>query len=507
MLNAGEWVRKHACRKPNAIAVVVDERRFTYADLNSRVNRLANALTGLGIGMGDRVAVLLFNSHEYMEMTLALAKLGAILVPLNYRLAGPELEFILNDSGARILAYGAEFSHLYEAVREGIGVEQFICVGGDAKEPNQSYEALLANASDSEPPLAPTSFDDAITILYTSGTTGRPKGAILTHGNVFFASLNAIHHSGNAGGAILIATPMFHVAGLTVQAIPTIYRGHTIVFERYFDPEYALQLIEREKVTGSMLVPAMLLFMSQAHNFYEYDLSSLESVFIGGAPCPESLMQTYLDRGVPIRQGFGMTENCGTGIILDPEEARRKLGSCGKPMFHCDARVWDETGNDTEPGQVGELMLRGPVVTKGYWNMPEQTEASFTDGWFHTGDLAKIDEEGYFYIVERKKDMLITGGENVYPAEVEDVIISHPKVAEVGVIGMPDEKWGESVRAVVVPLPNQTLTAEEIQEYCKGKIAKYKIPKSVVFVDQLPRNPAGKILKRILREQYEETDA
>jgi fatty-acyl-CoA synthase len=279
-----------------------------------------------------------------------------------------------------------------------------------------------------------------------------------------------------------------------------------MVFQRYFDPEHALKLIERERVRAAMLVPAMLLFMSQVSTFNDYDLSSLDSLFIGGAPCPGPLLRTYLDRGVPIRQGFGMTENCGTGIILDPVDAERKFGSCGLPMFHCNARVWDETGNDTAPGAIGELMLRGPVVTRGYWNMPVQTEASFTNGWFHTGDLARVDEDGYFYIVERKKDMLITGGENVYPAEVEDAIIGHPKVAEVGVIGVPDPKWGESVRAVVVARPGETITAEEILEYCTGRLARYKTPKSVVFVDELPRNPTGKILKRILREQHGTSD-
>ncbi|UCD55960.1 MAG: long-chain fatty acid--CoA ligase [Candidatus Hydrogenedentota bacterium] len=502
MINAGEWLYKHSRRRPRATAVVVDEKRLSYAELNSRVNCLAHALSGLGIKAGDRVAALMFNSNEYVEVTLALAKLGAILVPLNYRLAPPELEYILNDSGSKVLIYASELAFLHDALRQNVGVEKYVCVGGEARQPMEDYEELLARASESEPRLVPSGFDDPLTILYTSGTTGRPKGAILTHGNVLFASLNVIHHAGHAEGSILIAVPMFHVAGLTVQALPTIYRGQTIVFQRYFDPEHALQLIERERIRASMIVPAMLLFMSQVSGFNECDLSSLDSLFIGGAPCPAPLLRTYMDRNVPIRQGFGMTENCGTGIILDPEDAERKFGSCGIPMFHCNARVWDEGGNDARPGEVGELMLQGPVVTKGYWNMPEQTEASFTNGWFHTGDLARIDDEGYFYIVERKKDMLITGGENVYPAEVEEVILAHPKVAEVGVIGVPDPKWGESVRAIVVPLPGQTLTVEEIQEFCKGKLGRYKIPKSVIFADELPRNPAGKILKRILREQH-----
>jgi fatty-acyl-CoA synthase len=309
-------------------------------------------------------------------------------------------------------------------------------------------------------------------------------------------------HNENTATRALISTPMFHVAGLTAQALTTIYNGGTIIFQRYFDPEHALQLIEREKVQVSLLVPAMLLFMSQVSGFDEYDLSSIESIFIGGAPCPGPLLRTYMDKGVPIRQGFGMTENAGSGTLLDTGDLERKFGSCGKPMFHCDARVWNADGGDAKPDEIGELMLRGPVVMKEYWNMPEATEASFTDGWFHTGDLAKVDEDGYFYIVERKKDMLITGGENVYPAEVEEAILAHPKVAEVGVIGAPDEKWGESVRAIVVPLSGQTITFEEIQEFCADKLAKYKIPKSIVILDELPRNPAGKILKRILREQH-----
>lgn len=502
MINAGEWLYKHSFRRPESIAVVIDDKKFTYSELNRRVNRLANALSAFGITGGDRVGVLMFNSNECMESVLALAKLGAVLVPLNYRLAPPELEYILNDSGVKLLVFSNELSYLYESFRENVGVERYVCIGGESVEPIEDYERLLARGSDSEPQLAPTGIDDPLIVMYTSGTTGRPKGAILTHGNALFASLNAIHHAGSSGGPALISVPMFHVAGLTVQALPTIYRGNIIVFQRYFDPEHALQLIERERVKMSMLVPAILLFMSQVPSFNEYDLSSLEGVFIGGAPCPGSLLRTYLDRNVPIRQGFGMTENSGSGTLLDTEDLERKFGSCGKPMMHCNARVWNENGQDAKPGEVGELMLRGPVVMKGYWNMPEQTHTSFTDGWFHTGDLAKVDEEGYFYIVERKKDMLITGGENVYPAEVEDVIIGHPKVGEVGVIGIPDDRWGESVCAVVVPLLGQTVTAEEIQGFCTGKLAKYKIPKSVVFVDELPRNPSGKILKRILREQH-----
>ena len=502
MVNTGEWFYKHSFRKPQAEAVIVDDKRFTYVELNARVNRLANALTGMGIKQGDRVAALLFNSNEYIEVVFALAKLGAIIVPLNYRLAPPELEYILNDSGARVIVFSTDLSFMLETIRENIGVERYVRVGGEDTQPDEDYDKLLADASEAEPLIAPTTIDDPLIIMYTSGTTGRPKGAVLTHGNALFASLNAAQHSGIDQGATFIGTPMFHVAGLTVQAFPAIYQGQTIVFQRYFDPENALQLIEREKVRGSMLVPAMLLFMSQVSGFNDYDLSSIEGIFIGGAPCPVPLLRTYLDRGVTLRQGFGMTENSGSGILLDSEDMERKIGSCGKPMFHCNARVWDTSGNDTKPGEVGELMLRGPVVMKEYWNMPEQTEQSFTDGWFHTGDLAKIDEDGYFYIVERKKDMLITGGENVYPAEVEEAIIGHPNVAEVGVIGVPDEKWGESVRAVVVAMPGQTLTVEEIQEFCRSKLAGYKTPKSVIFVDELPHNPAGKILKRVMREEY-----
>lgn len=502
MINAGEWLRKHTIRRPNAEAVVVDDLRLTYAGLNSRVNRLANALTGLGVKMGDRVASLMFNSSEYAEITFALAKLGAILVPLNYRLAPAEIEYILNQSGSTMLVYANDLAFLVDDGRDNVGIDEYIRVGGEPASSSHDYEEFLANASDSEPPLAPTGIDTPLTILYTSGTTGRPKGAVLTHGNSLFASLNLAQHNKTNEARVLISTPMFHVAGLTAQAIPAIYRGGTIVFQRYFDPEHALQLIEREKINLSLLVPAMLLFMSQVSSFNEYDLSSIESIFIGGAPCPGPLLRIYLDRGVPIRQGFGMTENTGSGTLLDTEDLERKFGSCGKPMFHCNARVWDADGVDTKPDEIGELMLQGPVVMKEYWDMPEATAASFTDGWFHTGDLAKVDEDGYFYIVERKKDMLITGGENVYPAEVEEVIIAHPNVAEVGVIGVPDEKWGESVRAIIVPLPGKTITFEEIKEFCADKLAKYKTPKSIVVLDELPRNPAGKILKRILREEH-----
>jgi fatty-acyl-CoA synthase len=501
VINAGEWVFKHSIRKPEAPAVIIDDKRFTYAELNRRVNRLANTLAGLGVREGDRAAILSFNSNEYIEFALALAKLGAIIVPLNFRLTPPELEYILNDSGAKVMLFGPEFSGVCEELRGRVGVEHYIALGGEAAAVGApAYEELLERASDAEPPLAQTGIDTPLIVMYTSGTTGRPKGAILTHGNTLFASLNAIQH-GNSAGPILICIPMFHVAGLSSQALPAIYRGQPIVFQRFFDPERALQIIERERVSAMLVVPAVLLFMSQVSGFRDYDLSSVESFFVGGAPCPLSILRTYLERNIKIRQGFGMTESTGSGIVLDPEDGERKLGSCGKPMFHCNARVWDANGVEVAPNETGELMLRGPIITKGYWNLPEQTKAAFTDGWFHTGDIARMDEEGYIYVVDRMKDMLITGGENVYPAEVEEVIMAHPKVAEVGVIGVPDERWGESVRAIVVPLPGQELTAEDIQQFCAGKLARYKIPKSVVFMDALPRNPAGKILKRILREQ------
>jgi fatty-acyl-CoA synthase len=389
-------------------------------------------------------------------------------------------------------------------VREEIKVSNYLLLDGKEKDGMTPYEAFLGFTDD--PHLAieeQVSLDDPHMILYTSGTTGYPKGAIQTHGNILFNSINAnIALDIVSSDVTLCALPLFHVGGLHVMTTPTLHAGGTVVIQRAFDAGEALQLIHDKKVNTIFLVSTMWQFMCQHEAFEETDLSGLRLAWTGGAPCPLHVIKAYQEKGVLFRQGYGLTEVGPDAMILAAEDAVRKIGSIGKPPFHAAMRVVDEDGVDVSLGEVGELIFLGPTVTPGYWNKPEATAEALRDGWFHTGDLAKIDDEGYVFIVDRKKDMFISGGENVYPVQIENVLYQNPKVAEAAVFGVPDEKWGEVGHAVICPKSGVTLTEEEIISFLKDKLARFKIPKSVSFMNTLPKNPAGKVLKRVLREPY-----
>jgi fatty-acyl-CoA synthase len=500
----GAWLTKRELLTPAKVAIVDGERRLNYQQLNRRVNRLAGALQGLGLQPGDRISILSYNRLEFVEVIMAGAKLGLILVPLNWRLTPPELSFNLNDSGAETLLFDAGLSELAKGVMGTAPLKQCIVFGEKPILNAHAYESLLAGHSEYEPQPDPIpNLDSPHIIMYTAGTTGKPKGAVLSQGASFWNALNLnLALDFTSADRNLAVLPMFHIGGIGLFTLPMLYDGGTVVIQRTFDPAATLALLEEERITLFFGVPAIFLALIQHPAFHAAAFRNVRLVMSGGAPLPVSLVQHYHEAGIILQQGFGMSEAAPSIATLNKELALKKAGSIGRSLMHLEARVVDDALRVVPSGEVGELVIRGPNLLQGYWNRPDATAEAFSGGWFHTGDLACMDADGDLYIVERKKDMFISGGENVYPAEVENAIYELPQVAEAAVIGVQHEKWGEVGRAVMVLKENQQLTAEAVIAHLKGRLAKYKIPQSVVFATQLPRNAAGKVLKNLLRERY-----
>jgi fatty-acyl-CoA synthase len=494
-----DWIAHHAGRRPDTLAIhdLQTARKFTYSDLHRRTDRLTAALAALGIARGDRVALLAPNCAEYFELQFACGRLGAIMLPLNWRLTVPELEYILGDSTPRLLVHDKAFAEQAAALSEHR-------LEIDHDNPDSAYERALAKAPAAPPPV-PLTHDDIAMVMYTSGTTGHPKGAIITHGMVFWNCVNlGIPALITPQTVQLVVLPLFHTGGLNCYANPVLHAGGTILVMRAFDPGQALDYLSDRAfgITHFFAVPAPYQFMMQHPKFAEADLSRLRIAGVGGAPCALSILETWTARGVPLVQGWGMTETSPAGTMLDAADAIRKLGSAGKAMMHTAIRIVDDEGSDVAAGGIGELLIKGPNITPGYWNKPEATQSSFTDGWLHTGDAARLDEEGFVYIVDRWKDMYISGGENVYPAEVENVLFQLPQVADAAIIGVPSERWGEVGMAIVVRKADQSLEEGDVIQHCLKNLAKFKVPQSVAFVEALPRNATGKVLKRELRVQF-----
>jgi fatty-acyl-CoA synthase len=496
----GFLLTRRAALSPGRTALVFREERWTYAELDRLTNRVAHGLHALGVNAGDRVGFLGLNHPRFFLTLFSAAKLGAIFVPLNFRLTGPELSFIARDAGIHTLVYEEIFGSTVEAIRDGAPVREYVC--GTEREGSRSFDELIHDQRDATPDF-PVSFDDVAWIMYTSGTTGRPKGAMLTHGNIIWNNFNAsLAFDSSADDTTLVVAPLFHIGGLNVTPMGLFMKGGTVVIEQMFEPGTVLELLEKHHVTTMFGVPAMFLFMAQHPDFPNRDLSSLRLLVVGGAPVPEALIETYGARGIPFAEGYGLTETAPFACFLPAERAREKQGSAGLAPFFTDVKVVDEDGKEVADGERGEIVVRGPNVMKGYWNRPDATAEVIVDGWFHTGDIGVRDTDGFFFIVDRKKDMIISGGENVYPAEVEDALYQHPAVKEAAVIGVEHPRWGETVRAVVVVKEGATLTEAELIEHTQGRLARYKQPKSVVFTDSLPRNPAGKVIKFELRERF-----
>ncbi|MEU9288684.1 o-succinylbenzoate--CoA ligase [Streptomyces sp. NPDC048275] len=491
----GSWPARRARKTPHRTALIHGGTGVTYAELYLRTTRLAHALRALGLRRGDRIAYLGPNHPSYLETLFAAGTLGAVFVPLNPRLAGPEIAHQLSDSGAKALVYAPSPAGLVAGLPGTVDVRTYVEVGAQ-------YEELIDQAVD-EPIDQPVSADDTCIIMYTSGTTGRPKGAMLTHGNLTWNAINVLVDTDLiADERALVCAPLFHTAGLNMLTLPVLLKGGTCVLVESFDPAATLDLIERHRITFMFGVPTMFDQVARHPRWADADLSSLRILTCGGSPVPSPLIAAYQERGLTFLQGYGMTEAAPGTLFLDAEHAVAKAGSAGVPHFFSDVRVVRPDFTPAEVGETGEVVVRGPHVMPGYWGLPEETAAVFADGWFRSGDAAKVDEDGYVFIVDRIKDMIISGGENIYPAEIEDLLLAHPDIVECAVIGVADDKWGEVPRAVVVAREGADLDPEEVLASLAGRLAKYKIPKSVVVADELPRTASGKLLKARVRTRF-----
>ncbi|MDQ2755484.1 MAG: long-chain fatty acid--CoA ligase [Actinomycetota bacterium] len=486
------WVARRAARQPDAVALVDGGTggRLTYRELEARVSARVSTLMATGVRAGDRVALLGENSTAYLEWLFAVARTGAVSVPLNTRLLPDEVAYMLRDSGSRLLVHSPTLATLATgALERPTPVERVLDLAG---EPGPAGDLPVHGARGASP----------CAIIYTSGTTGQPKGAILTHDNMFWNAVNLV----TAGKGLsrddvtVAAAPLFHIGALGLSALPVLYAGGTVVVVPAFDPVGLVDLMAREGVTTQFLVPAMWAAVARYGDLEHHPLPALRWGLVGGAPCPLTVIEHFRDLGYVLCEGFGMTELSPAALFLDSSDIATHAGSVGRPFLHVDARLVDADGELARVGVIGELELRGPTVFAGYWGNPEETAAAMHDGWFRSGDLGVTDAEGFVTLVDRRKDMIITGGENVYPIEVEQVMHRHPSVVEVAVIGVGDPTWGESVVAVAVI--EGEVDPGEVLAWTRERIAHYKAPSRIELVDELPRNATGKILKRVLRERY-----
>ncbi len=514
MRGIGQVVRMNARYYPNKRAIVDYPKEFTWREVNERANRFAHALLGMGCRKGDRVALLTYNSSEYIESVFACAKAGLIFVPLNFRLSPQEIEYILKNASPTTLIFGQDFSDVASSLRSALSLN---CIGiGDGPRWAMRYEALIESGSPVEPPEELVSEDDPAEVFYTSGTTGFAKGVVHTHrARLEGAKTCVIDGELNHDDVYLLNVPAIcHTAGW-VWVLANAYVGGTIVVSklRGFDPETILRTIQDEAITNLQLVPITIMELIEHPQISKYDVSSLRVVFYATAPMPAGPLRKALGIfGNIFMQPYGLTET-GPNVTclrkkehsfsgLSDDEAAKRIKSCGRPCYGVLVKLVDEKGQEVPPHTVGEIVVKSSDMMTGYWNNEEETRKVIKDGWLYTGDLATYDEDYFIYLVDRKKDMIISGGLNIYPAEVERVLYEHPMVSQCAVIGVPDDRWGEAVKAFVVPRSGQEASENEIIEFCRKSLASYKKPKSVEFVRELPRNPQGKILKKVLREKY-----
>lgn len=499
----GDLVKRTAFNLPNKIAVISGDTRLTYRELDAQSNAFGNAMLDLGVKPADRVAVLSRNSLEFIIIHYGLAKIGAVMVPLNFRYTERELTFVVNDSGAKMLIFQGEFADLISACQPKLpGVLHYASIGNVGEGMNDYYR--LVEKYPTTPPKVAVKEEDECTLLYTAGTTGSPKGAIISHKASVATSISvSIDLCIQEDDIALISAPLFHAGQINLSLHPMASVGGTLVLLAKFDPDEALHLIGKEKITRIGMVPTMLYQLIESPKFKDTDINSIRRVNYGASPIPRNGLRMTLEsfKDIEITQSYGTSE-CGQLTVLKPQDQLRKFGCTGKAMTFVDLRIFDANSQDVPPGEIGEIVTRGPHVMSGYLKRAEETEEAFKKGWYHTGDMATSDDEGFITIVDRKRDMIISGGENIYPKEIEDVLGSHPAVLEVAVFGIPDEKWVESVCAAIVLKSGMKASEAEIIDYCKKNLASYKKPKVVTFVDSLPKNELGKTLKKVLKAPY-----
>jgi len=505
-MDISHWISHWADWDGKRVAVRFADEEISYAALDARVQRLAAMLADdLDVGPGDRVAHLGYNSADLLALLFACGRIGAVLVPLNWRLAAPEHAWILENCSPRALLVEPAFFDHVDTIRDAIAPT--VLVGYDAAEAAgwQDYAGLCAAAAPrpTRPPAGP---DDAVLLVYTSGTTGRPKGTVLTQRALLYNAVNATAAFDlTSADHVLTVLPMFHVGGMNIHTTPAIHAGATVTILSRFDPAETLAEIASGRPSLFLAVPAVIAALSGQPDWASADLSSLRAVGVGSSTVPEALLRVWLDRGIPATQVYGLTESCPVAICLPIADAARKLGSTGKPALHCAARIVDADGADVAAGARGEILLKGGNLFREYWGNPEATAAAFSDGWFHTGDIGHVDDDGYVFIDDRKKDVIISGGENIYPAELENVLADCDEIAEFAVVGRPDRRWGEIPVACVVRQAGSDLSGDDVLALFQDRIARYKHPRQVLFMADLPRNAMGKVLKFELRERLERT--
>ena len=506
----GDYLARRELYTPDRLAIIDSgkspEWRLSYRQMNQRANRLANSLQGaVGLAKGERLAILARDGVEHLDAFFACSKLGAIHTAFNWRLHWQELLSVWHQTTPRVLIYSDDFKENVARLVEALAVPPLLLhIEGQGLPGSQHFETFLQSGVQASVTCESITEDDIAALIFTGGTTGLPKAAQISHRMIAWNTLNTVIHDVTHNDIYLNVFPMFHTGGLFVYTLPQVIFGGTTILIRQVEAAQVLRLIEREKVTIFVAVPTIYQMLTQASNWAEADLSSLRFCTAGGAPLPVPLVEQYTrEKGIHFKQGFGMTE-FGPGIFsLAAEDALRKAGSIGRPNFYVEAHVVDEDGKFLGPDQNGELVLKGPSICSGYFNDPLATASAVdAQGFFHTGDIARYDGEGYFYIIDRKKDMFISGGENVYPVEIENALYQHPAVLMCAVIGIEDERWGETGLACVVLKPGHTVSEEELIEFSRARLARFKVPCGVVFMDQLPVSAAGKILKRDLKEMF-----
>jgi fatty-acyl-CoA synthase len=513
-MNGGDWnigfiAAKRAVLTPNKTALIYEDRPIPYKEINERANRVAHFLQEKGMKKGDRISVLSRDCPELLEVFFAAAKLGLIFVPLNFRLVGPELAYQLNNSGARLLVFQDSFSGNIDSIQSDIGVEKgnFIFVRSDASDaavrPEWAvdYHETMGGLPSVEPcPETSISKDDPLAILYTSGATGTPKGAVVSHLQTYFKCFQVILYFDTREDDVLLShLPLCHSAGLFINALPILCRGATLIVRQKFEAERFAGDIKKYNATIVNAFNTVWKSILQSRTMAEVDMSRVRVTIGGGERTPRSLFDELMARGIYVQLALGQTENSFM-LVLPKEDVKRKMGSIGLPGFFTEVWIADEQGRELPPFAIGELVAKGPTVMSGYWNLPEETAKVLAGGVLHTGDLGYRDEEGYFYMVDRAKDVYRTGGENVYPAEIEKVLANHPKISNVAIIGVPDPKWTETGMAFIIPKQGENLTRQEVLDFLQGKVARYKFPSHVKFVEELPMTASGRIKKAELRK-------
>lgn len=508
----GDMLRRDAKLYGKKIGLIDGEKRLSYSELNHRVNRLANGFVRFRLEKGNRVAVMANNCYEFVEAYFAVAKVGLVIVPVSPRLSTDEMSYIMGHSDSSALIYDEEFQKDIDEIRKDIPqVKYFLCIRKGREGGGDDYESFLQKSSEDEPKTQTSlNENDMVMIMYTSGATGKPKGVMTSHRNVMANTMTlSFEHRIVPEDITLLVMPLYHNGGLWPTMVH-FYRGGRVILLERFDVETVLSLVEKEKVTFLNLVPTTLIRLISHPDLGKYDLDSLRTIMYAGAPIALSKIREAMQKLGEHRfyTGLGSTEASGSMLSLPTSEhvlegpMAAKLPSVGRDSINVEVRVVDAQGRDVKIGEVGEIIAKGDNIAMGYWKLPEETAETFRDGWLYTGDMAKVDSDGYVYIVDRKKDMIISGGENISSKEVEEVIFRHPAVQEVAVIGVPDEEWGESIKALVALKPGMTATEKEIIDYCMDSLSSFKKPRTVEFMDELPKNPAGKVLKSELRQRY-----